>query len=111
MTDYQFRLCVSEAAEYNDMDTYVSDMALSSIWGDDPDDDIPQERLDHLAGIYSAVHMDVKGIANRAGLSQRKLAERFCVPYRTMEDWCSGRRECCIYIRLMMHECLGLLHR
>ena len=111
MTGKQRSLCISEAQNYTDRDAYVSDLALSSIWGDLPGDDIPQARIDQLGSIYDAVHRSVKDIAADAGLSQRKLAERFCIPYRTMENWCGGQNPCPLYVRLMMQMCLGLISR
>lgn len=53
----------------------------------------------------------MRGIAAAAGLPHRQLAERFCIPYRTVEDWCAERRTPPDYVRLMMQECLGLLGR
>lgn len=107
MTIYQ--LCLSEAANYPDRDAYISDLVLSSLWGDEPDADIPTARLDWLGQLYDAAHRSVREIAASAGLSQRKLAERFAIPYRTVENWCSGVRSCPDYVRLMMQECLGLV--
>lgn len=109
MTNKQFMSCVSEALVYADRDAYISDLCLSSMWGEE--EDIPQERIEALGGIWDACHRSVKEIASDAGLSGRKLAERFCIPYRTVEDWSAGKRECPIYTRLMMQECLGLLTR
>ena len=111
MTDRQYSTCIAEAQNYTDRDAYVSDLALSSIWGDLPGDDIPQARIDQLGSIYDAVHRSVKDIAADAGLSQRKLAERFCIPYRTMENWCGGQNPCPLYVRLMMQMCIGLISR
>ena len=111
MTDKQYTICVTEAQNYTDRDAYISDLALSSIFGDLPGDDIPPARLEQLGSIYDAVHRSVKDIAAAAGLSQRKLAERFCIPYRTVENWCGGHRECPDYVRLMMQELLGQLDR
>jgi hypothetical protein len=106
MTIYQ--TCINEAKYYTDRDAYVSDLALSSIWGDEEGAEVPQERLEWLGQLWDACNRSVKEIAKAAGLSQRKLAERFAVPYRTAEDWCS-RGSCPIYVRLMMQEALGLL--
>lgn len=111
MTDKQFMLFAHETQNYSDRDAYVSDMATSSMWGDAPDAEIPAERLDWLGSIYDAVHRSVNDIAKASGLSHRKLSERFCIPYRTVENWCGGQRECPDYVRLMMQECLGLLQR
>ena len=111
MTDKQFMLCVAEVDNYSDRDAYVSDLALSSIWGDAEDAAIPQERIEFLSHLWDACHRSVKDISAAAGMSQRKLAEHFFVPYRTMERWCGGQSECNLYIRLMMQECLGLFRR
>ena len=111
MTDRQYSNCIVEAQTYTDREAYISDMALSSIWGDGPKDEVSQDRIDQLGSIYDAVHRSVKDIAADAGLSQRKLAERFCIPYRTMENWCGGQNPCPLYVRLMMQMCLGLISR
>ena len=111
MTDKQYHLCVSESIKYTDRDAYISDLALSSIWGDGPEAEIPAERIDQLGSIFDAANRSVSEIAKAAGLSQRKLAERFGIPYRTMENWCAGTNKCPDYARLMMQECVGLLNR
>ena len=114
MTDKQYSICVTEAQNYTDRDAYISDMALSSMWGDSPDTPIPQDRLEQMGTIYDAVHRSVKDIAAAAGLSVRAMAIRFCIPQRTVEGWCctgKSARDCPLYTRLMMQECLGLLKR
>lgn len=114
MTDKQYSICVTEAQNYTDRDAYISDMALSSVWGDSSDTQISQDRLEQLGSIYDAVHRSVKDIAAAAGLSVRAMAIRFCIPQRTVENWyCVGKsaRDCPLYTRLMMQECLGLLKR
>ena len=108
MTDKQRSLCISEAQNYTDRDAYVSDLALSSIWGDLPGDDIPQARIDELGSIYDAVHRSVKDIASAAGISAREMAIRFCIPQRTLENWCMGVNKCPLYTRLMLQESLGI---
>lgn len=106
-----YRFCLSEAKNYQDRDAYISDLALSSIWGDSEDAEIPAERLTWLASLYDAANRSIKEIAAAAGLSQRKLAERFAIPYRTMDSWCMGERNCPIYVKMMMQEVLGLWRR
>lgn len=111
MTDKQFFACVAEIDNYTYRDAYISGIALSSMWGDAEDAPIPEDRISTLGQIWDACHRSVKQIASAAGLSQRKLAERFCIPYRTVENWGSGVTAPPHYILLMMQECLGLLHR
>lgn len=111
MTDKQFRDIFTDALKQNDRDSFVSDWALSTTLGGGPEDDVPQDRIEQLGKIWDAAHRSVREIAAAAGLSQRKLAERFCIKYRTMENWCGGVSNCSAYTRLMMQECLGLIHR
>ena len=104
-----YNVCVSESLNYTDKDAFVSDMTLSSVWGEDLESDIPQDRIDWLGSIWDASHRDIKAIARTAGISQRALARRFCIPIRTMEEWGRGKNGCALHIRLMMQECLGLV--
>lgn len=109
MTINQYRACIKEVFAYTDRDAYISDLALSEIWGDAPEGPIPDARLAALGMIWDAAHRTVPEIAKAAGLSNRKLAARFCIPYRTVEDWAAERREPPFYVRLMLQQCLGLL--
>ena len=109
MTLKQYKFCIQEIQEYTDADAYVSDISLSSIWDDTPSDEIPSDRVEAIAKIWDAYHKSVKDIADEAGMTQRKLADRFCIPLRTVEDWCAGKRTPPDYVRMMMQELLGLL--
>ena len=109
MTAIQFNSCVQEAMNYASPDDYVSELALSSIWGDTPDAAIPQDRFDDLRQIYDAVNRPVRAIVTASGLSQAAFAERYCIPRRTVEDWCREIRECPLYTRLLLQRAEGLL--
>ena len=111
MTNKQFFTCVAEIDNYSDHDAYVSGLALSSMWGDAEDDAIPQERIEFLSQLWDACHRSVKDISAATGLSLRKLAEHFYIPYRTVENWSTGVNVPPVYVLLMMQEGLGLLHR
>lgn len=109
MTDTQFSFCARECAAYTDPDAYVSDMSLSDLWGDSPEAEIPASRVDDLRAVWDAVHRTVREIVSAAGMTQTAFAEHFCIPRRTVEDWCRGVRKCPLYTRLMMQRILGLL--
>ncbi len=111
MTDKQFYFCCQEVASYTDRESFISDLALSSMWGDGESSDIPASRLTELGEIWDACHRGFKDIAAASGLSGRKLAERFLIPYRTAEDWSTGKSRMPLYARLAIQECLGLLDR
>lgn len=102
--------CISEAGNYSDQDAYVSDLALSSIWGDD-DEEIPEGRIEWLRQVWKAARRTVKDICKDAGMTQNATADHFCIPRRTFGNWCTGERECPVYTWLMMQELLGLFHR
>lgn len=108
MTTKQYYFCVSAVANYSDPDAYVSDLALSTIWDDAPDAPIPPDRLDQLRSIYTAASRTVREIVAAAGMAQASVTVRLCIPRRTLQDWCRGVRECPIYTRLMMQQCLGI---
>lgn len=108
MTLKQYQFCIREIPSYTDPDSYVSDLALSDIWGDGPEDEIPEDRINQLREIYLAAVMSVPEIAKAAGLNITGMSARFAVPYRTMQDWFSGTRSCSLATRLMMQECIGL---
>lgn len=52
-------------------------------------------------------HNPVKEVMSRYGLNMKKLSERFCIPYRTVQNWVGGQRECPSYIIRMMNEILS----
>ena len=96
---------------YADRDAYVSDLALSSIWGDGEDAETPADRLDTLSSIWDAAHMSIKDIRAASGLSRTAFAEHLCIPYRTVQDWERGLRACPGYLRLLIAEHFGIFRR
>lgn len=67
------------------------------IFGEVDDDEIENDALP-----------SIKLIAQMGGFSsQRELARRFGIPYRTMENWSSGTNQCPAYVKRMMMELLG----
>lgn len=109
MTDQIFHTVWSNALNTTDRDEFISDWALSSIWGDAPEANIPQERINHLAQIWDAAHMNVKEICKEAKLTQAQFATKFCIPKRTVEDWCRGVSKCPDYTRLLIIKALNML--
>lgn len=108
MTRKQYNFCVTEAANYSSSGAYVSGIIRASIWGDAPDAPIPPERLDQLRSIYVASRRTVREIVSAVEMTQAAFAEHFCIPRRTVEDWCRGVRECPLYTRLMIQQCMGM---
>ncbi len=111
MNNRIYHTCLSEALGYSDQSAYISDMALSSIWEDPDDAEIPADRIEWLRYIWTAAHRSVKDICKDAGMTQRELAECFGIPARTVGNWCTGTNECPEYTRIMMQEILRLVSR
>lgn len=111
MTDHQFSILFAEALTSANRDAYVSDAALSTIWGDDPDAEIPEERIRQLGELWDAAHTPVREICRRAGLTQRALALRFLIPERTVSNWSRNTSQCPDYTRLMLLQLTGLYQR
>ena len=112
MTDTIFAAAWAEALSgaYADRDAYVSGWALSSIWGDAEDAEIPQERIAALGSIWDTAHLNIKDIRKASGLSRTAFAEHLCIPYRTVQAWELGDRSCPDYLRLLLAEHFGLIH-
>lgn len=104
MTDKQFYTLWTEALASADRDTYVSDWATSSIWGDAEDAPIPVGRADDIGDVWDLAHLTIRDIRASTGLSQVAFAQHFCIPRRTLEDWETGRRSCPDYVRLLLAE-------
>lgn len=107
MKDKQFYLIYTEALAATDRDAFVSDWALSSIWGDDADEDI-QSRAEQIGKTWDVAHMSVQDLCSRAGIGQSELSRKFCIPLRTVQNWFGGQNRCPQYIILMMAR---LLHQ
>lgn len=106
MKDKDFYTYYGEALKAADRDAFVSDCALSSAF---PADSDPLENAQAAGNIWDVAHMSIKDLCQHAKLSQVALSTRFCVPYRTVQDWYSGRSTCPQYIKLAMAELLGIL--
>lgn len=111
MTDRQFSTLFGEALASPDREAYVSDAALSSIWGDAPDDEIPEERIQQLGELWDAAHTSIRDICSRLGISQRTLADRYGIPISNIYKWTGDVYKCPDYTRLMLLMLTGLYQR
>lgn len=107
MTNIQFYKFWGEALEYTDRDAFVSDAALSSLWGEDDAD--PMAHVPELEKLWDAAHTGVKAIREFACMTQAEFAARHLVPLRTLQRWEKG--ECPEHIRLFLLESEGVYHR
>ncbi len=52
--------------------------------------------------IVAAAEADIKRIVDLSGLSMRAFAAKYSIPYRTVQDWCSGSRKPPEYLPMMI---------
>jgi len=109
MTNQQFITCVAETQSYTDRDAYISDLSLSSMWGDAEDAPVPEQRITDLGQIWDAAHRTFRDIAAAAGIPVRQLAMRYAIPRRTAEDWSAGQSKPQLHELLAIQQCEGLL--
>lgn len=107
MTNIQFYEFWGEALEYTDRDAFVSDAALSSLWGEDDAD--PMVHVPELGKLWDAAHTGVKAIRELTCMTQAEFAARHLVPLRTLQRWEKG--ECPEHIRLFLLESEGVYRR
>ena len=107
MTDKLFNKIWKDALEQPNKELYMAEYGYPD-WFDEISQD-PQEISDILGNIHEVAHMTLKEIIKRAGLTQAAFSVKFCIPIRTVEDWCSGKNKCRDYDRLMFCKILGIL--
>lgn len=107
MTNHQFYTLWGEAITSPDRDAFVSDAALSSLWGEDDAD--PMAHVPELEKLWDAAHTGVKAIREFACMTQAEFAARHLVPLRTLQRWEKG--ECPEHIRLFLLESEGVYKR
>lgn len=65
---------------------------------------------DVLRGIFDAAHMNMGDIIKKSGKKKAEISHYFCIPIRTLEDWCSGRSTPPAYIRLVLIRKFDLIY-
>lgn len=63
-----------------------------------------------LENIYKVAHLSVREIIDASGKKKAEIGYVFCIPIRTLEDWCSGKNKCPSYVRLMLIRKFELLN-
>lgn len=84
MIDKNIIKAYSEAVNYTDKDAYISDVALSSLWGEDAE---LSETTKLAAALWEIHDIGIKAIVKHSGMSARAFALAYGIPTRTMENW------------------------
>lgn len=111
MTDKQFYETFVAALTVKDRDEFISDYALSSVWGDAEDAEIPAQRISDLAALWDVAHASIREIRAYTGLTRTNFALRYLIPYRTVENWERGDSQCPDYVRLLLAQVTGFYRR
>lgn len=106
-----FSQVYSDAVASSDRDAFVSNWSLSSVWGDEPNAEIPSDRITYLGSVWDAAHATIKSIAAAKGMSVRAFAEKHLIPQRTAENWSSGVNAPPAYLLLALQEAEKLFRR
>lgn len=87
---------------------FVNNITLSVP--DDADSclDLDAEK-EKLSSIWDLVHLSMRELVARTGLSQTSFAKRTGIPLRTVQNWCIGTRDCPAYVRFLLAEHYGLI--
>lgn len=109
MTNKEIYHFFCETGNYTDPDAYASDVALSLLGPDDPEQEVDMELFEHLRTLWHVANDPFKTLLERMGINQAQCSVRFCIPLRTVQDWAGERRTPPPYVRLMMAELTGVV--
>ncbi len=107
MTDKQRKFAVSESLNYNDVDAFTSDIALSCEFDGV---EISDAVIDDLRGLWQITHMSIAEIRAKSGLSRVAFCDKLLIPIRTVENWesdKSGKREPPLYLKFLIYNALS----
>ena len=68
-----------------------------------PDMTLTAEGLVKAVNIIAAVaDNSIKTLVDISGLNMKAFAGKYLIPYRTIQDWCSGEREPAAYLSMLI---------
>ncbi|MBR6873002.1 MAG: hypothetical protein IKN17_05810 [Ruminococcus sp.] len=95
-----YKMFIAYIGDYKELGS--AEQLLGQI-GFPPDEPLTAEGLATAVDIIAAVaELDVKKLIEISGLTMRSFAAKYQIPYRTMQDWCSGAREPAEYIPMLI---------
>ena len=104
-----FNGMIEMAREYKDVDDFIRNAMVSSLWEEEDVDQTGREEW--LKQIYIAANRDIKDIIALTKMSQVEFGAYFGMPRRTIENWCMGKSSRQSYLLIMMQEILGFVTR
>lgn len=92
--------------DYADKESWMSGItkALMEQEGAAPSEGVAIVLLVELDKLWNIVHDPVDKVFAPYGIVD--VSERFMIPYRTVQNWYRGERECTVWMRLLIRDAL-----
>lgn len=105
MNDKDFQVLWASAFGYDDRESYITgnEEVLTKAFR------TPAKRQEYLGKIWDVAHISIRDLITQAGLNQSSFSRRFCVPLRTVQNWCTDVNTCPPYVKLAFARQLDML--
>lgn len=110
LPDKIFHTLWDTACDCNSFDEYYNSIIFTNSYKyiDFSRYNIPLDQVyDLLKSIYQASSLTIKDLLSKYNYSKAAFSHRFCVPIRTVENWCASTNKCPNYTRLLFLQSLG----
>ena len=95
-----FKTYLTYIGEYKNIGS--AEQLLGQI-GFPPDMTLTAEELVKAVDIIAAAaNNSIKTLVDISGLSMKAFERKYLIPYRTIQDWCSGEREPAAYLSMLI---------
>ena len=104
MNDKDFQELWATAFGYEDREKYIDeneDALVGQL--------SKTKRREYLGQIWDVAHMTIRDLIEKAGYNQSSFARHFCIPLRTVQDWCRKPEICTPWVKLGFARQLGML--
>lgn len=105
LDDVRFSIAWDSALKSADRTAYIEEFSADNYFSSLRLSDLPSQ----LGLVWDVAHMSFADIARAANMQLVDLSKKFCIPYRTIQDWHAGRRSCSPYLILMIARQLAII--
>ena len=104
MSDKDFQALWAAALESEDKEKYINEneTVLVGLYG-------KTKRREYLGQLWDVAHMTIRELIEKAGYNQSSFARHFCIPLRTVQDWCRKPEICTPWVKLGFARQLNML--
>lgn len=89
-------LAINKMEKHDSNGSFMAQMCIDKFWS--------SEDIDTLIELWDIVHDPVDKVFAPYGIVD--ISERFMIPYRTVQNWYRGERECATWIRLLIRDAI-----